>query len=313
MSLKTIFENINLDKVEEYLKNNQEEDLHLDFKRLNRSDLHKDDKNNLAKVLSGYANSDGGIIVWGVDACKPQGAKYDCACELVPIEDVKTAVIKLNEQTGTCVSPTVDGVIHREIISEGTRGFIKSFIPASDSGPHMSNRERWYYKRSGDRFLRMEHFEVADMFGRRKRPELKITFRKIQDDRRIGVVFGIENIGRGSAKSPMISVKPPEPFQRAQFGLDGNGAIGLPFLKTQRANGYLSYGADTSYIIHTSMRLEVDKLVISQDAFKTGRYDQVEISYRLSTEDIATVEGAVVVDLANLDDQEVIIAPREGK
>ena len=309
MSLKDIYDNIDLAKIEEYLEEQKEESLHLDFKRLNRSNLHRDDKKNLAKAISGYANSDGGIIVWGVDARKPEGSDVDCACELFPIDGVRVALNRLNEQTGTCVSPIVDGVLHQEIIQDGDTGFIKTFVPASDSGPHMSNRREYYfYKRSGDSFQRMEHFEIADMFGRRRRPELKMTIRKNEDNRRVGFIVGLENTGRGSAKSPMIAIKPQEPFQRAQWGLDGNGSIGLPVLKAQRGNGYFSYGADTSYIIHSSMRLEVDMFVISQEAFQTGRYDEIEIAYRLSTEDVSSVEGTMTLNLAALDD-EVIRTP----
>jgi hypothetical protein len=31
-----------------------------------------------------------------------------------------------------------------------------------------------YYKRSGDTFRRMEHFDLEDMFGRRPRPKLEL-------------------------------------------------------------------------------------------------------------------------------------------
>jgi hypothetical protein len=35
--------------------------------------------------------------------------------------------------------------------------------------------EHRYYKRSGDSFYRMEHFDIQDMFGRRKRADLHIS------------------------------------------------------------------------------------------------------------------------------------------
>jgi hypothetical protein len=54
------------------------EDLHLDFKQLQRPFEHRDDKRNLAKALSGFANSDGGIIIWGIDAREKNG-EPDCS------------------------------------------------------------------------------------------------------------------------------------------------------------------------------------------------------------------------------------------
>jgi predicted HTH transcriptional regulator len=47
------------------------EELFLDYKRssttLPSARLNDDDRKNLAKAISGFANSEGGVIVWGVD------------------------------------------------------------------------------------------------------------------------------------------------------------------------------------------------------------------------------------------------------
>lgn len=83
------------------------ENLHLDFKTLASSHLRSaDDKHNFAKALSGFANSDGGIVVWGVDARKDaQGV--DCAQQLKPIAEVAVLVPRLNSLTSDLVSPSV--------------------------------------------------------------------------------------------------------------------------------------------------------------------------------------------------------------
>ncbi len=38
-----------------------------------------------------------------------------------------------------------------------------------------------YYKRNGQQFLKMEHFDLEDMFGRRQKPDLKINISKSRD------------------------------------------------------------------------------------------------------------------------------------
>src|SRR5262245_5828730 len=63
------------------------EELFLDYKRsstaLPGAKLSNDDKNNLAKAVAGFANSEGGVIVWGVDCRQtPQG---DVPNKAVPI------------------------------------------------------------------------------------------------------------------------------------------------------------------------------------------------------------------------------------
>jgi len=77
----------------------QEEHLSLDFKTVAGSELKStDDKKNLASALSGFANSAGGIIVWGVATTKNTTGQ-DVANELKPISDVAAFVNRLEEAT----------------------------------------------------------------------------------------------------------------------------------------------------------------------------------------------------------------------
>lgn len=85
MSLADQFDALTLESLVNYVTARQEENLTLDFKLI-RPDLNQSaDKKNLAKALSGFANSSGGLIVWGVDARKnDQG--IDCACDAREIQ-----------------------------------------------------------------------------------------------------------------------------------------------------------------------------------------------------------------------------------
>ncbi len=84
MDLKRWFETIELTSIDAFIKNQEQEDLHLEFKSINRSDLsHPDDRKNFARALSGFANTSGGIVVWGVSAKKIEGV--DCAQKSDPV------------------------------------------------------------------------------------------------------------------------------------------------------------------------------------------------------------------------------------
>jgi hypothetical protein len=113
-------------------------------------------------------------------------------------------ISRLNELTGLAVSPIVNGVKHKPIQTSPNKGFAVTLIPESDSGPHMAKLgEDRYYKRSGASFYRMEHFDIADMFGRRQRPSLFpiIEFRSCTvDDPHEEVHFGFINKGKEIAK-----------------------------------------------------------------------------------------------------------------
>lgn len=63
MNILDQFKSLSIESLEDYIKNQQEENLYLEFKAINKANLtNKDDKKNLAKALSGYANSSGGSM-----------------------------------------------------------------------------------------------------------------------------------------------------------------------------------------------------------------------------------------------------------
>ena len=168
MKLLNSYNELSLEDINDFVSLKQEENLTLDFKTINNANLtNKDDKRNLAKSLSAFANSSGGLVIWGVEAKKNKKG-IDCATGLKEIEDIRLFLSRLNEFTGMAVSPIVDDVRHRIIETSANKGIAITYIPESSSGPHMAKMgEDRYYKRSGDSFYRLEHFDLEDMFGRR--------------------------------------------------------------------------------------------------------------------------------------------------
>jgi hypothetical protein len=154
MNLEQLFDSLSAGDLDSYIVAGQEEHLLLDFKTITKSDLsHSDDKKNLAKAISGFANSSGGIVIWGIDARKNQNG-IDCAVGKEEIKSLSMFLSRLNEFTGLAVSPIADGVRHRSILTGVDEGFAISLIPESDS-PYMAKfHEDRYYKRSGDSFYR---------------------------------------------------------------------------------------------------------------------------------------------------------------
>ena len=90
-------------------------------------------------MLSAFANSSGGLIVWGVDA-RPNDDGVDCAVALREIPRVALLLTRLNELDGLAVNPIVGGVRHRIIPSApgSENGYAATLVPESDAGPHMA-------------------------------------------------------------------------------------------------------------------------------------------------------------------------------
>ena len=112
MSITQDYEALSIQRLQQYLAERQEENLHLEFKRVADPGLaNRDDRKNLACALSGFANASGGLVVWGVDARKNDDG-IDCVVALPGMENVGALVTRLNQLTGEAVDPIVNGIQH---------------------------------------------------------------------------------------------------------------------------------------------------------------------------------------------------------
>ncbi|NQY68449.1 MAG: ATP-binding protein, partial [Flavobacteriales bacterium] len=190
MTLEEIFENITTSEIDRYIAERKEENLTMEFQTVNYPTAITETKNfdleALSKALSGFANSQGGIIVWGIFVKMDAKAKGS-ADRKNPIKDLNGFMEFLEESTEMMVSPRITGVKHKIIEESSNFGYAATYIPASTKAPHMANFQKLYYKRSGARFYKCEHYDVTDMIGRALKPELEM------------IVFGAAPSGSGSS------------------------------------------------------------------------------------------------------------------
>jgi hypothetical protein len=198
--LEQFFDSINADLVKHFIQVRQQEHLQLEFKTVRDAEMRSsDDRRNLAKSLSGFANSSGGVVIWGV---KARGGGEQYIVESSPILRVQDFAMRLDELIGQAVSPAVEGVRNKWFSTDGSRGIAVTIVPESSSGPHMAKLgENRYYKRNGESFYVLEHFDLEDMFGRR--PKALLTLRlaiEAIEDGTTKITFSLRNVGRGIAK-----------------------------------------------------------------------------------------------------------------
>jgi hypothetical protein len=297
MDLADTFALLDESRIRRYVDEGQEEHLLLDFKTVSKADLSdSSDRRNLAIALSGFANASGGIIVWGIVARKRGPDQPDVACEVKEIDDLPTFLSRLNEQTAMSVRPAVDGVIHRGIRGGDTRGFAATLVPESDSGPHMAMaREGRYYKRAGSAFLAMEHFEIADMFGRRRRPKLSLSLHlraggemakgsgMVEHHGKIMLV--VTNEGRAAAKNLYVDVHVTRPYGIGEWGVDGNRNEGLPrivpFSRTD-----VRYGGTSERVLHPGVSLELASISVFT-ANMPGHLPDLLVKAHVAADDLA--------------------------
>lgn len=179
-----------------------DENLYRDFKAKEhpgKPDLSLDDRKNFSKLLSAFANSDGGVIFWGVRTQTVEGR--DIASELQPLANPAEFAARLIKLVPNATQPVIDGV-QIEVIPSGEvgSGYVKCLVPSSERAPHRAMQaEREYYGRTTDQTYRLEHYQLEDMFGRRLRPLLVVVPEIVQESAIWNVRLSLRNEGRASA------------------------------------------------------------------------------------------------------------------
>lgn len=284
------------------------EGLHFEFKRKRdrtKPDLEPEDSWEFSRALSGFANSDGGILLWGVGSSNENGLDYASSRE--PVRDHTIFVARLRKALLEAVVPMVDGVEIDPVPGADTRfGYAKVLVPRSELTPHrgmLANRE--YYKRSPEGFHRLEHFDLEDMFGRRPLPRLSLGWRIIaggssggggQEQFRGFVVLTITNGGRGSARAPYLAFRISAPYGLAPGGINGDGREGLARQTTSDPRRFVFTSGDV--VVHPEVSHEVTGIVVQVEV-QRGRNvilpGDLTVAYELTSENARLVVGEIVI------------------
>lgn len=285
------------------------ERLHFDFKeKHDRRDanLADDDRKNLAKAVSGFGNSSGGVLIWGIED------KTFSPKPIAHVDDFVSSMLRLATQITDPIMPGIDGDWIPSDDREERSGFGFILIPESPLPPHRvvlnhSKVKDHYYIRTGDSFVVASHTQLEDMFGRRPKPNLSLNAKivgagAIGSKRHLRVILGIENKGRGTAKFPFLEVKVHRPYGVDTYGIDGNRSFGLVKLTNSAGSEGKRYGASTDVVIHpgiihdvTSVKVEIDKTPQKQT-----EVPDLVIDYKIAAEGIIPVEGQKIISGAEI-------------
>ena len=275
MNLREVYECLDEVVLNEYVSDGQEETLHLEFKTVTNSLLtNKEDRRNYAKALSGFANSDGGIVIWGIKTTKTAN-RPDVACEIVGVGDPRELIGKLRQHSGEFVSPTVDGIEHKIV-----GNCVVSIMPRSEATPHMAKAgEQRYFKRNGDSFYVMEHFDLEDMFGRRPKAQLQVYLCRVSKDR---CIVGITNSGRATANAPYLAFSVARPWARNSYGLDGSYGDGMKKALVRTGNKYTDVHHDGAVAVHAGLNLDITALGLVMPGNDEMAAEPVIVDYLVS-------------------------------
>jgi hypothetical protein len=166
--------------LERLLVEEEPENLFLDYKRSATAPgdpgLHRNDRENLSKALSGFANSEGGLLIWGVDARREAATQREVTNKAPVAQAAGFRTLVEGALSGESIPALSNTRVLHILEGAGPAGYVAVLIPRSLIGPIRATRSDRYHLRSGSSFGIVPHGVLAGMFGRSPQPIIQPNF-----------------------------------------------------------------------------------------------------------------------------------------
>jgi hypothetical protein len=197
----------------------------LDFKTEHHDARQRDKKvrETWSEALGGFANNQGGVLIWGVDARKVKvgGAEIDAACDEKPITDPQALRSRLVELHRGATDPPLANVEIKayELPGNPGKGFVICYVPQGLYRPYRAEQAgQQFYIRAGDNFVVMGRSMLQAMFYPRTQAVFRVRSslswapeeRQLTGGRHIASLTchtDLVNDGTATAKDTFVLVK----------------------------------------------------------------------------------------------------------
>jgi hypothetical protein len=249
---RSLFEKLDLAYIENEMIGKEFENNWLECKEKDRPDqglFDKGDKANFARALSGFANSSGGVLIFGLEARKDKD-DIDQIIALKPIKELRKFESALREHESRIVERIVTGVEYRCLPTGDDEGLLAVYVPESERPPHRSQVDSKFYIRAGGVFSSMPVTIIEDLFARRQRPALELSIRENSNHE---FIVSLMNRGKTSAKHPYVVLGLGSEFSPTGFELNGNTRLEswVTILEYKGMKGrFVAFQAGHSLVVH---------------------------------------------------------------
>jgi hypothetical protein len=265
--------------LEELINSGETEGLYLECKAPALPQITRDMRSNLARALSGFSNTAGGVILWGVSTTKHEHSGLDVLTQIEPIGNCKLFARHIENVASTLTSPSLTN-IESKIITKNkgdTRGVVVTYIPKTLGDPVQSNIDNTFYFRSGDDFAIAPYEMVKRLFAATEIPDLHLEFNKmlVKVDEKgmwvIPIILSNESSAIAENVKVMVDVKNP---------IDCDEIRVMNFRDSSEANpGKKIYINDVPGVIHRGLNTLVGNISVKMKVEKRAkRLLKLEIS-----------------------------------
>jgi len=193
--------------LQEHVTNMVQECLNLDYKRSDSLVNNEHNKNEISKDVSAFANSDGGLIIYGIEERGHLPIRVDDGVDPTGKREWLEQVINSK------IHPRINGIIIKQIdlSSHTNRAVFVVQIPVGTTAHQASDLK--YYRRYNFQSVPMYDHEIRMVMNRLREPVLDLHVSTSHGDsvslpinQRIQFVVEIENSGKIAAKSALIEL-----------------------------------------------------------------------------------------------------------
>lgn len=258
------------------------------------SNVSSSDKENFGKVLSAFANSMGGLNLWGVEARKPKPDAVDCVVRFKPISDIERFKSEMKRLATEALMPRHSGIAIEAIPSRSTpgSGYLAVYVERSDRRPHRCEFKdtKQYYRRVLDSTHAMAHFEIEDAFSRQSRArldlELSVRANGTSSDMHgvkavLELTLSLKNISLITARFPYLVVE-----EAAGGSFNSNfqiGGLNNNLFLSRKSDGFAYFEASANVVINPGISRPVETINLQIPARRDGMMtvvSQTDFGYR---------------------------------
>jgi Putative DNA-binding domain len=143
--------------LERLIDNGEVEGPYLECKTSTGIHLQQGHRAHLAQALSGFANTAGGVVIWGISTTRQSHSGLDVLTQLEPIGNCRSFRQQIDVAVPTLAYPAVEGCKTKTLhpAPGATKGAVLAYIPKTPGDPVQALGEKQFYLRTGAEFVDM--------------------------------------------------------------------------------------------------------------------------------------------------------------
>jgi hypothetical protein len=299
------------------------ESVRLDFKEVKPTAVPSQEgyiKEKFARALSGFANTDGGVLVYGIKTNDAPKGTPDRAQDIVEIENAAAFRADLDRLASRVVEPLVPAVEIKEIEKPGAggRGVVAVYVPKSPRGPHrvvdtnVKGTDDHYYGRVATEFDVIPHNWLAALFAYQSpaRLEFRAMFvGPVEDGKQPVVELRLLNRGRRTAKAPSVLLPNPPPLHWASAYVD---RCGLTWDTLEDGTQCLHLQARVAEVVYGGRELLLLRCRVDSRAYTPDGDLRLVFNARIASLETESFDGTATLFVAHHERGEAVMFERRA-